>query len=623
MTQAYDGGQIALAGYLYQVLGSVALAAEVLEPRSDSHDDTTAYFKYVELECHGQDARVVSVEENAREALHLVQFKYSGQPQRYPIEPNDLNAILQRFKESAAEAKRLEPQPVSFRLVTNRKLAMSAQKIIDTGKECRGGEQPDAMEANSSEYRSILERLDVEFVDEERFRKVIAERARGFGMLDEELSSGVTRLIGTFFQRAASTGSRSITAPALDEALAGFPMPRRLTDGTLNHVLLDGITEKKKLLRFPRQRLLPREDVVQDPLFSSRALVVLCGEGGTGKSVAACQILERALRSAIRVPPPFAAMNSVHELTESWVAELVSNWRNSNQRSHSTEPIDTAIARLIAAASGTPPILRLALDGIDEVGPRPEYRAIGQILRFFRKEDTLCRAEGRLPRAVLLVTCRDPEEVYSNWIDLGCFAQDVDTIRHLRLTQFSNPELRQIADLVLESSVASRIRRAIEIGGSDRYRDPRAVAGDMPRAALPEVVEALRHPGLWRFFSEDFDQNEQHMILDGEHACLDRLCRSFVDWLCKKAERRKHAIPSDTTRTIVRTVASLLSDPGQAGRLQEDWVQPAHAATGCAEMEARQVFREAASLGLVIKVEGLHWKWKHPFMCEYLANLDT
>ena len=277
-----------------------------------------------------------------------------------------------------------------------------------------------------------------------------------------------------------------ITAAQLDRELVGFPSPRRLTDGSLRRILLDGIVAKKKFLQLPSLQLLSREEL-QDPMISSRALVVVAGEGGTGKSVAACQLVEAALLSSEKSPPPFAAIESVYDITDSWVAELVAHWRNTTEPGHRNEPADTAITRLLTATAGKPPVLRLALDGVDEVGQTPAYRAVGQILRFFQKEDERCQAEQRPPSAVLLVTCRDPEDVYSGWLCHGGFPSGADDSNVLRLTRFTDPQLCEIASRVLPHNVASRIRYTAALSGMRRTRTS-FVTGDV-ESFLPKRGE--------------------------------------------------------------------------------------------------------------------------------------
>ena len=655
MTQANDGGQCALAGFLFQLLGSAAHAAEVLETRPCQDGDVDATFAILKLESHGQDAEIISTKEGGQETRILVQFKYSGNPLRYPIEPKELIEILEGFRSSEALANKSAKLPTEFLLMTNRQLTENAESVITKGRSGQECDPLDVVEemvngekkhkgrttTHNTEYRSILKRLQPESVDWDSCRRDLAVRAHAFGILEEELPIAINRLIGTFFQRASSAGNRTITASELEQELVGFRDPRRLKDDAVRNMIVDAISHRKSCLEWPKNKILPRGDALfQKSLLLSRALVIICGKGGTGKSVAACQIMEHALSSTPR-PFDFVAADSARDITEHWVAGLVSSWRNTQQTSLCTESTPIAINRLVAAVPGPMPILMLAIDGVDEDGL--DNRAIRRLVQHFFKQDQRCQASGEKPEAVLLITCRDPHEVYSEWIYEGGFSSQSDGSNILRLDEFSEAELCELANSALcDDRVASRIRWTIS--ESDRtlysaaeamscdaprmaysavYADSRSVAGDVPRVVHPEIIKALRHPGLWRFFSENLDANEQDKVLDRDTACLRKLCQFFLKWLCQKAKRRRHSIPEDITRMIVCAVASRFADPERTGSIDGDWNQPAQMVTSCALSLAVQVLKEAESLGLVLKVGERHWKWQHPFMCQHLATLQT
>ena len=134
MARPNDAGHDALAGFLFQILGSASLAAELLGQPSDDDAGINATFAVVKLESHGQDAEVVSTEGGAQRTRQLVQFKYSGTPTKYPIEPHGLIEILEGFRESESRANQIKTLPTTFHLATNRQLTDSAQKIVDAAK---------------------------------------------------------------------------------------------------------------------------------------------------------------------------------------------------------------------------------------------------------------------------------------------------------------------------------------------------------------------------------------------------------------------------------------------------------------------------------------------------------
>lgn len=249
--------------------------------------------------------------------------------------------------------------------------------------------------------------------------------------------------------------------------------------------------------------------------------------------------------------------------------------------------------------------------------------------------------------------------MYRAWIYRGGFPSGADDSNVLRFTRFSDAELCEIANRVLADDVASRIQYTANLAAFADFPAGKAtssaassvlcpvpiadnpevlmavqaaalvhdigyLAAERMRGVMPDVFDALKHPTLWRVFSEGLaDKEEQHRVLDGDVASLGTISRSFVDWLCFKAEQRRSAIPRDTTRAMLRKVASEFDDPQRAGTIEEDWIQPALSATGCSVLVAGQAFREIESLGLILKVDTQRWKWRHPFMCEHLAKLDV
>ena len=130
MDRGNDGGHNALAGFLFQILGSASLAAELLESPSDGDGSTNVIFAVVNLESHGQDAELVSTAEGSQQTHQLVQFKYSGAPVTHPIEPHDLIDVLEGFRESEATANKIKMLPTTFRLVRTGRLPRPPRKSL-------------------------------------------------------------------------------------------------------------------------------------------------------------------------------------------------------------------------------------------------------------------------------------------------------------------------------------------------------------------------------------------------------------------------------------------------------------------------------------------------------------
>jgi len=661
-----EGGHNALAGFLYQLLGSASLAAEVLGDPPDLDDEEWAVT--FTLETHGQDAETTKKTAGGTRTRQLIQFKYSGNPEKYPIGNDDLIEILEAFRQSIRQANRAGEMSASYLLVTNRGFTPAAAKLIEAGKTDKPCEKLDAVEekvdgkvrnkgrtrSKNAEYRAILKAWDHRAIDETDCRESIARRARAFGLLDDELPNAVDRLVSAFFQKGASTSNRRVTAAELDEKLTDFRNPRRLTDRDIRSMILQEIAAKREQLQAPRAMLL-RPYLVENPVLLSRALVVVCGAGGTGKTVTACQILEQRITTCDEAPPPFVALSTAEELRGSWIAEIVSEWRNTRRADHQREAIDRAIDRLKVSSPGNPPVLVLALDGLDEVPPGRDRHAVQHLLRAFHKEDNKCRIDGGVPSSVLIVTCRDPNEVYSEWIFGGGWRAEIDGDNLLRVDEFSYQELCQLACDTLQTSAAERIAYTASLHGrldasvrtgnslhavdSDfgqrtRLAHSLSVASMVGarlldlghqmepslRPANDEMFTALKHPSLWRCFAEHLTGEEQSRVLDGDSSAVSRLCQEYIRWLCWKAEHRKYSVPQDMALAILQAVAAGFEDATRTGTVEKDWIAPARSASGDSLVLANRMFRESEAMGLVRRLGKDSWKWRHTFVCEYLTN---
>ena len=118
MSGSLDAGRYSLAGYLYQLAGSVAEALKLL--RSPELDDSSCAAEFA-LELYGQDA-AHSEGAGPVKLLELIQYKFSTKPAENLIGEPDLIEILQAFRASRKAALGDGYKVVQFRLVTNRRL---------------------------------------------------------------------------------------------------------------------------------------------------------------------------------------------------------------------------------------------------------------------------------------------------------------------------------------------------------------------------------------------------------------------------------------------------------------------------------------------------------------------
>ena len=506
--------------------------------------------------------------------------------------------------------------------------------------------------ADNVQYREIFDELHCKLLDEGQFREVLTREARRFGILEHECSDAADRMLTMLSNKAASLVNRRVTAAELEGELAGFRCPRRLRARNVLRAMLRHIGEEAEHVGVPvDEKTLLRANLVHNPVFSRRALVIIWGPGGTGKTVTAFQVLRRRIATSEEPPPPFVASARAEELRSAWVAETVSGWRNSPKPDHRQESIDTAIDRLLVASPSDGPVLLLTLDGVDELRTAADHHAVLSLIRWFHRCDQECLAARTLPRAVLIVTCRDRNEV-SEWIATGGFSAPVDEETLLRVDRFASAEICELARRTVETSVADRIElTASRIEDSDwnvsfltspsswlaqqgasevrfvrsaegavRDRAARFDLGESREPARPQVCEALRDPSLWRCFVDLGDERIHHAVLDGEPEALKKLSALYIKWVCWKAENRRYSVHRDMARLVLRSVAIGFAEPWRTGSRVVHWIQPACSLAGCSPTDAIQMFKESESIGLIERVDEDHWKWRHTFVCEYLAD---
>lgn len=101
MADVNDAGSRSLAGYLYQLVGSANRAIEVLSPPVADASSVSITFA---IEEDGQDAVVVR-QSTKMKSKEFVQYKFSSNPDKYPLHPSELKNIADAFFESEKAAK--------------------------------------------------------------------------------------------------------------------------------------------------------------------------------------------------------------------------------------------------------------------------------------------------------------------------------------------------------------------------------------------------------------------------------------------------------------------------------------------------------------------------------------
>lgn len=608
----HEGGRWALAGYLYQVVAMLGLTAYAerssgLAAESDEMDVVLRLMREgnVSLEQYDADALLHSSELGDDEGCLLFQVKFSTKPNR-TITETDMQEIIDGLKGSARRARHAGQAVGGYVLVTNRPIGKPARSRRDTVLP-----QLRLLPLNAHKARIQLERF-----------------AQAYGAEESEIEQGIPLLIGQALQQS----DNEITTATLRHAFTGYGATRRLTPDTLAPFIHD------RVQRFRRHLHLSGEPVVRDVLgdldrlVRVRALVVLTGEGGTGKTVALWQWASR--RTAMQSPLVDALIDLrlASTVRDTLITDIVCDWSNlpPGHPHRQTDTFDRAWGRLQTANPGVAqPILHVALDGLDErITTADQRHAITSILEWFWDEDEVTWG-GKLPRATLIVTCRNPSDLEKHWLRF-----DMPGLATLPIEDFSDDELRRAAAGALGGSADERVLHSILAslphGAARGATGAFSTIGDVSIAAFAEpatapavdqdILTSLRHPVTWYAFAH-LSPESRGAVLDQDPEALDELARALVDRFAEKVQDRHSDVDlrSVAAAQVLQAAASS-GRQGQNRRSQYDWEQ-ACKRSGIAPYLATLIYVEAESDGLIRLTPDNHWFWRHDFVREYLVRL--
>lgn len=624
MPSTHDGGRSALAGYLYQIAGAPGwvAGAHSLSGRSSDSEELTAILELVvdagqlSIEAYGQDAavRLTQLGLEATDRYVLAQFKFSRKADLSTIGPKELTKIIRQLELAAERVQRLGGCVTGYALITNRRLGPQARP------------QHEAMQP-------ALRIVKMRAYEWEGDLKRFAQR---FRTVDQEIEGGIDKLIGSLFRRSAEGQDATVTVADLKEAFTGYSGSQPLTSEAVAKHVVHGIENSPVN---PRVKTLRRQ--VLDEISraaSQRALVVLSGKGGCGKTVALWQWAQDLSTGT----GPLTAIQLAKAMPRHWVAEEISGWADLPATSgRRAEQPERALKRLrVANPDLSPPILHLGLDGLDEEITTSEREdAISGILVWFWKQDMeAIRAEP--PLATIVVTCRNTGDLVSKWLDLEVsgFPYSGEPPRSVDVPDFALEELYQAARLTDQPEVYDRIGRALQLLGNDGPGSPLQASEShvwefpltFPVAFAPapgvdeRVLEALKHPAMWGTLLR-LVANDRLQVLDGEPEAIKKLVGLFVERFCKKVLHRGQAggLRQDKLVYVLCQIARHCTDTKRTWLSQGDWVGPACHTNLVTDFRARGLYQEALSGGLVIQKDASQWGWRHNIVLEYLAKANS
>lgn len=446
----------------------------------------------------------------------------------------------------------------------------------------------------------------------------------GPGSLKEEAAANLARL-----EQARDEIVRVLTVQAtLASSPLGSAAPSTAASSISPH-RIDGrnIADSTQQLTTFRQSLaLYGEPIGREALeeittvATTRALVILYGPGGTGKSVALWQWL--------REHGSFVAIETIRHVPPRFLADQVCNWLGLPEtHPWRKDPIaDEALAQLYADnPTAQPPIIYFGIDGFDERTNISTERQdnVQSVLNWFWDEDQRCQ-ERTAPRAVLVITCCNLDEFLRRWLPTNMTyinpAVQPGRLALIEWRNFSPDEL-----LTAARRVPPAIYRRLLSGTNP------GPPGIMPRGNLvpsslpvdPTIKTSLLHPAMWQAFLT-LAPTTQHRVLDG--VANDELAAPFVNWFFERAIRRRDSFPQETMWHLLSLVAQHCSTINREyyDRI-DDWITPARATINDTDVGIRYaelLYDEAVAAGL-LELHGRDiWSWQHPFLCDYLASTE-
>lgn len=631
-----DGARYALLGYLFQLLGTAAVRVREVVTRNDAWADLVARVGDGEVRCEefGQDAVVRPLGLPASGAT-AIQFKYSATAGNL-ISTRELIEILSTFDRSRREGAACGVTISHYALISNRTLEADAQKLVDDARSSadppRGlrlqttrkgrpivknvsllaaysGNVDEAAKAWQAVIRALEIPPGATFAgDLARLRHFAAR----YGVLEREWDARLNALVGALVTETASGNHVEVTHEWLKGQLAGDRKAANLQFGSkyLPHISVlchARLNEQAPVRhRISLEFFVPRDalQVIRDQI-RLNPVVFVYGDGGCGKSLA----VEEYLRSICDRQLVWSelALNA----TETGIVDAINRVRSPSSSTGLRDRLFLDVRGRLAIANPTMhPLMTIDLDGIDEA---PDRRAeIHHLIN-------LCWAGGRYEEspASLIVTCRSPaagafarEQLVSDWI--GTPEPDlVLGVGFVHIEEFVDQELRQAAEL-LNGRPERRIFDALDAhqtgGRPSRFPDSKPIPAD--------ILNALKHPVVWGGYASLSEENARDGVLDGTFSNLAVLAQQLLRRFFIRCCSRKRWSDSDKLDKALCAAARIFNGPPPYAF--EKWER------GCAEFlsptEARMLYSESLSYGLVRREAGTAWRWGHRFVVDYLAN---
>ncbi len=618
------GGQVALIGFLYQMIGLLAL--RVWATDSDAVNATEletllALIRDGELyhEKNDIDGLVRRIGLDRPDALVLLQFKFSHHPERYPVTPGVLAKICQSFLREVQQWPTEQRNITSYRVITNRPVSETLRPVMDKPPGERENE-----EFNTPELSRMLQDIEIlEDLDFSQWTEALKHFTDEYGVEEHEFEAGVSRLIGDLARHASVSQAPPIREEDLIKIFCGYERPRKLTVSAIRSQTAndwDWLKDKLGLQGPPvRRQLLAKAT----EMLTRHAIIIFCGLGGVGKSIAAWHLLYSMLQGtddATGSITAFLPAWKVHQHPLSWV---VGEWSGMPEYRR-TEPMEQALNRIRIANPAALPVLCLTLDGLDEQRETlPKEASIQEIVEWFCQRELALRkqqqdtGEIERPEASLIITCRDIKTVLA--LLHGNLSQKIkDSLPDpIPFKEYSTKELLEAVEQVLLPHF-TRFRQTLE---PEYFSDAPGMEGREVPPVHPETLKALHHPAMW-YALQQLNAEQQNRLLDGDPQALDSLAQHFLDWFYYKVKQRQSSWRETHIAYALGAVALEAARTRRGEYPYTVWKKVMRQGSGLEGVQVTDLYDEALSAGVILEdAAEMTWHWRHPFIGRYLVQM--
>ncbi len=615
--QTAESGRFSLAGFIFQLLGN-GVEAMQLGGDLDADDPRDVLL----LERFGQDS---ATSDHTGNLKSLNQYKFTSTSGK--LSRAELRIILEKFLASANNAgARIDD--LDFSLITDQEWKDAAARLWSTKEDTKtpydqrkqqiiaqlieskqDGNLPDA-----ALLADILMRTKLVKTDDVKLTRKLREEAAKFGVRPTEAESRVDEVLGLLLRQSAQAGRRSVNANDFYHALTRIPHPYRLLSEESSKVRFEE-TEVFRQMETDGRDTLPRS-VVQDVARAMREypLVVLVGDGGSGKSVVIFDVAN-LINSDATTTPGFAYVEKARNIKEPRLINSISRWRNQNELSDGPD-VKRSLERLSVAFTERPTVA-ICADGIDETRGLKQLppEAVG-LLQQLAVESLFQHKTGSWSNTILL-SCRGVQD-WKRLITHRDFVEG-ETCRIFNLGKFGHQEMDQLLNTLDDPGCRQLIRNRIA-------RDADLSLGNVSDSdeLIDEMrFDLLRRPVLWGIFKE-MSTAEKLQFLKSDDGSLPNLAERYFDRFAAKANVR---IPVglakyDVSGTLARAAKAYGTDPSKPRDFQQHWRKPA-TDYGCTPQVAMVLYDEAETAGIIRRrANDRTWSWEHPWFFEYLLTRD-